>query len=101
MRNLILKPFHGFCENLHHRKFPAIQYVVTDMVCGDWCALIKILHKILNSVSESKFRYFRPFSVNTDSQGSQLDVQGTLNTMNNHIYSTLIKTQARESDRSS
>ena len=25
MRNLILKPFHGFCENLHHRKFPAIR----------------------------------------------------------------------------
>ena len=27
MRNLILKPFHGFCENLHHRKFPAIRYI--------------------------------------------------------------------------
>ena len=26
MRNLILKPFHGFCKNLHHRKFPAIRY---------------------------------------------------------------------------
>ena len=26
-RNLILKPFHGFCENLHHRKFPAIRYI--------------------------------------------------------------------------
>ena len=27
MRNLIIKPFHGFCENLHHRKFPAIYTV--------------------------------------------------------------------------
>ena len=26
-RNFILKPFHVFCENLHHRKFPAIQYI--------------------------------------------------------------------------
>ena len=25
MKNLNLKPFHGFCENLHHRKFPAIR----------------------------------------------------------------------------
>ena len=37
--------------------------------CGDWCALIRILHKILNSVFEHKFRNFRPFSVNMDSPG--------------------------------
>ena len=30
MRNLIQKPFHVFCENLHHRKFPAIRYHIGE-----------------------------------------------------------------------
>ena len=36
---------------------------------GDCCALIRISRKILNSISEPKFRNFRPFSMNADSQG--------------------------------
>ena len=48
-RNLILKPFHRFCENLHHRKFPAIWYMAdlksNECITSLYSAILRIYIK--------------------------------------------------------